>query len=1130
LRHVSDAGCFFSDGETEVLHLIDISGNPGHHGTPGKSYRAPPRIAGGHGRPGGNASPSLRGQNADKLDLKIGHLGDAANRVLTLTGQIQTALERRDIPTESIEIKPDGYLFVLATGGRGGNGGRGGDGQPGAKGKRGRNATRYRRGGDGGDGGNGGRAGDAGDGADGGTGGMICIHLEQHELGLLMLVKGNHLGGAIGFAGNLGMPGAGGAGGAGGSSYRWTETESYRDSNGNHRTRTRSRSTPGGHRGHQGRSGMPSSYRPKDGQQGSAGRLQIMVSDASGNQTQYPSPYDLELVTFDVAREYSILEPDSLISIDQLVVRNRGGMPLPENYPIRIFLETDRWLLCQGDALQLQQALPPGETHTFTDAGLAVRLADHVVDQPRNRPFRLEHLVSPQAWMEGGIGRPFRQFENGESLEIRFPVELTAVTALKSLAPGESTRLIWAVTNISEETFDQHHLVRAVKSSVRWMDGDMNIEHVIFFDPEGQECNLQQSIFQHPIANLPPGGQCIIEVRVGIRSGADVTPYEDFTLAIDLHLQRPGSSQQQAEYRSIDCRKAQVRVSERYRRDSDARFLLIANQKTTVNDIEKWTQLADYFGSGIDIWDISYYGFLDLVRAVDRDETLMEQWRGMTIIIPNNYYSTPTGKTSAFDQLCKTQFLHAAADFDISFYIVGDANTGSPEQLATALIPVQHAAQKRTFDSRSQFFKEVERWNQYIARSQDVVGGTASDIRDFADLAMGSRHEVTIKQRTLLFQPSAAALIKKAKRLAAKLTRDDPLHRWIAIYRQDTGDTDTSWGFLRSRQLGTVELRRTLDATKGSVVLYQVESIDAIERDFIDSQANKHGIFLALKFEDKVDRFIRLVSERTFPRYSEKYVDRPLSDQEVAKIGGELVDSILTDVFNEQHSARHARIWGRSGVSALLPKLNYLAERAMNYGITYQQMHDNEVGLNLLYELLASIWALAEKAGSGWDSVWLPTSYFKRGRAVSTHMRDRIDSILTSMFGQELSRWQKMTRSDGDYDALGNSRKKAPQGIERHLANQRMADLISKRRRGREFNRYVRAQQQAGLTYDPEVLQPESRVLSGKEFDQRLATEREAAQQRGATEKAVLAQRSDLLVALPQPQPNSLYQQPHRTN
>ena len=104
---------------------------------------------------------------------------------------------------------------------------------------------------------------------------------------------------------------------------------------------------------------------------------------------------------------------------------------------------------------------------------------------------------------------------------------------------------------------------------------------------------------------------------------------------------------------------------------------------------------------------------------------------------------------------------------------------------------------------------------------------------------MGSRHELTIRKRTLLFQPSAAALIKKANRLAAKLTRYDPLHRWIAIHRQDTGDTDTSWGFLRNRQLGTVELRRTLDATKGSVVLHQVQSIDAINRDFIDSQANK---------------------------------------------------------------------------------------------------------------------------------------------------------------------------------------------------------------------------------------------------------------------------------------------------
>ena len=132
--------------------------------------------------------------------------------------------------------------------------------------------------------------------------------------------------------------------------------------------------------------------------------------------------------------------------------------------------------------------------------------------------------------------------------------------------------------------------------------------------------------------------------------------------------------------------------------------------------------------------------------------------------------------------------------------------------------------------------------------------------------------------------------------------------------------------------MGTLEVRRTLDSTKGSAVLYEVDGIDAIDRGFITSKANKHGIFLALKFEDKVDRFIRLVSERTFPRFSEEYIDRPLTDDEVKEIGNELVDSILVDIFNEQKVARESKTWGRSGVRALTPKLNYLAERALNYG------------------------------------------------------------------------------------------------------------------------------------------------------------------------------------------------------
>ena len=518
-----------------------------------------------------------------------------------------------------------------------------------------------------------------------------------------------------------------------------------------------------------------------------------------------------------------------------------------------------------------------------------------------------------------------------------------------------------------------------------------------------------------------------------------------------------------------------------------------------------------------DLLNLDPAGIQTLIRAVDKDKSLMEQWRGMTIIIPNNYYRTPEGKTVAFTQLSKSQFLRAAADFDINFYVVGDSRTGGAARLAQSLIPVDDVKSPSGLKTQKEFLREVARWNKYIDRSKDVVGGATSNVRDFADISLGSVHEFDIRKRTFLFQPKPQWLESEARDLAKKLRRDDPLHRWVIVHRYDTGNSDTTWGFFKKRQVGTLEVRRTLDSTKGSVVLYEVDSIDAIDRDFITSKTNKHGIFLSLKFEDKVDRFIRLVSERTFPRYAENYVDRPLTDEEIREIGTELVDSILVDIFNEQKAAREAKTWGRSGVRALTPKLNYLAERALNYGVTYSQMQENDVNLGLLYDLLANILYMAEKSKSGWDAAWLPTSFFKRSRAVSNHMVDRVNSIVKSIFGREPSWWEKMTRPDDDYDPFGNARKKDPKGIERRLADERINACVQQlHRENPSIEKYATAQDHPGLTYDPELLPLETRVMSGEVYDRLVAEEVRATRHRYETERAVQAKRSDLLVPLVQ--------------
>ena len=1097
----------------ELLGSMDVHGLDGQRGRDGRNIRDIPRSPGTRGFPGGDATPASPGQDAGSVQCRLQF--DGQSNQFRIEANITQADGKSGASQQSFPIGQTGYLFFDAHGGRGGDGGQGGHGGPGSRGDRGRNATRYSSGANGGPGGDGGDAGEPSDGNHGGKGGEVQLIVDRSETGLLMLVKGNLAQGSIGFAGEPGHGGMGGAGGAGGRSYHWTETRSYRDSQGNSRTRVIMRSNPGGIDGRRGRDGRPSRYRAADASPGQAGELKILVREPNGTLTSYRSPYDLELVTFDVVGEYGILEPDSLVSIDRLVLRNRGGMPTPENFTVKVFLPSDDWIQREGIDMTLNRSIPPGETHTFEDHALRLRLADYCVDRPRKRAFRLRHPLCPQARLESGINRPFRSFENSEDIFVRFPVELTAITCLNSLAPGESTRVIWGLTNTSEQTFDQKYLYRAVRSQLRHLGGDLTQEIVVFFDTEDQEHDLGATEFEKRIGELSPGQRIVIETRIGVRDVPEAIPYQGFVVGVDLDLQRPKSSERSDQFRRVDYRKTFIRVSEKYRRDPGARFLLVANQKTTTRDIEKWTQLADYFGSDLDVWDVSYYGFLDLVRAVDQDKSLLQQWEDMTLIIPNNYYNTPHGPTVAFSQLAKGQFLRAAADYNINFYIVGDSRTGGAEMLATSLIPVDDGKSPSQLKTQKEFLRAVIKWNNYVARSQQVVGGVTSNSQEIADATLGDFHEFDIRKRTFLFQPTSQWLEAEAKRLQRKLSKDDPLHRWVVVHRYDTRETDTSWGFFRKREVGKFEVYRTLDSTKGSAVLFEVDGIDAIDRDFITSKANKHGIFLALKFEDKVDRFIRLVGERTFPRYSEQYIERPMTDEEVREIGRELVDSILTDLYNEQKTARTCRTWGRGGIRSIMPKLNYLAERSLNYGVTYKQMLENEVSLNLLYELLANLYYMAEQSRTLWDLAVFPTAFFKRSRAVSNYMVDRADRITTNIFGRAPSWWDRITSSGDDYDPFGTAKKQAPQGIARQTANQRVADhkqtLLEEKP---SIKKYETAQAHPGLTYDPELLSEAVRVMPGWKYDELVQAERQATRQRYETEQAVQSKRSDLLVPL----------------
>ena len=171
----------------------------------------------------------------------------------------------------------------------------------------------------------------------------------------------------------------------------------------------------------------------------------------------------------------------------------------------------------------------------------------------------------------------------------------------------------------------------------------------------------------------------------------------------------------------------------------------------------------------------------------------------MTIIIPNNYYQTPNGKTVAFEQLAKSQLLMLAADYDINFYVVGDSRMGGEAMLAASLIPIDQGGSPSRLKSQRDFLREVKRWNKFVAKSQDVVGGATGDAREFADISLGAVHEFDIDKRTWFFQPSPEWLAAQAESLSAATCRTTIRFTAGSLSIDTTPKTlDTSWIFLNA--------------------------------------------------------------------------------------------------------------------------------------------------------------------------------------------------------------------------------------------------------------------------------------------------------------------------------------------
>lgn len=1013
----------------------DLSGRNGRHGRHGSDASNNGGYYGERGRDGGHAGPAEAGVHGGRGRFRLSDpkgTGLQKRDVVRIDADLQIPERGRDARIDMLKVQPGSEIDVDAHGGDGGDGGNGGRGGRGARGRRGDDATRWSWGEDGGRGGTGGNGGDPTDGESPGDGGNVTFEVNRHDTDLMALVKRNLKAGTPGKHGRHGEGGRGGEGGPGGSSYSWTETrtETYTDSQGNTKTRTRyvHKSNPGGSRGPSGSRGRDSTARVRDGSPGKDGIFEILVLDDAGNPVgRYDEIYDVEFLGFTLESRNSdnIFEPGEEMTVSNIRVRNRPGkgrLPTPEKQNIVIYFESRGYLGASRSKLTIPKSLAPGEEFEFeTDLKLRIRdLADAEIPA-HGEAWTARQSVSPEAELTS-VRQKFEGFESGASIEIRFPIEVTAIHGAHSMGRGESKRIFWKVKNVSGRTFGTaSEIRRAIDVQLKRSGGEVSADQIPFTDANGNQVNLDEG-FLKAIESLGPGESAMIEGKVEL--GDEAPLYSDAQLMLDLNLGRINDG---GNTRRIQSRAFTVRVAQTYRKTHNSDILLITNTNSRRDEVEAWKRLAENLGMKADVWDLSLNGFMDLSEKASIRNNLLKDFEGKTVVMLNNGFETAAGADAASESvraetfLAKGQFLKAAAAYAVNFLMVGNTRADEDSLLHSLLMPtseVDGQGKDTEFSSPGVYIREV------LARAE----------RD-AKLDQYRRHDdyteradaVEVKKSKWWWQkPEAEELDAVAKETLTRIDQHFPTRRHIATPRFDPRYTERRpwyWlGLKKEWSLGIVEFRRTLDATlnkeTGTAVGVDVRDGRMHGPEFVNSREAYLGFFLSLNMEQKLKAFNAL-----FGRASRRSTMTP----EQRRLAGEaLVDAVLADIANEQAALR--RDWlgwrlSRRQIRAKLRSLRYLTEE---HAFGFRNLEAGTEEGDLVIRLAAGIDFLAksQRLVRDYFLMFLPP-FTRRNARVSGITRGYLKTFVKRMFPN---------REYDETDYLGSAWAAVKARVEEHKA------------------------------------------------------------------------------------------------
>lgn len=990
--------------------VYDVSGPDGRDDRDGTSHNGQAGTA-QDGRNGGDAEVLRdstgrllkKGYDAGDLNLTLSVVeGDALK--VKVDGQSRAPeVTSQNVVRDMIPLDSSLALRFRAKGGAGGRGGNGGRGEDGGKGTRGSHATRYSSGGSGGTGGDGGDEGDSTDGGEAGAGGKIVLRVGIRDNDLAMLFDEVNVEGNRGGRKGVGQgAGSGGPGGDGGSPYSWTEeesytdTESYTDSDGNMQTRTvtKSRTTyhsnPGGSDGSSGSSGRRSSKQVRDGRDSQPGKFTYEIVDEDGKVRQYDGAYDLTLLpNFELVGSHNnngFFEPGETIAIKNITVVNSGQAPTPKYQKIKLFMSTSKgWITSDNVELTLPNVLNPGDQHTFSTEHITFHLKEK--ERKAKGMLREDDVVAPQSRVTR-VEREFRRFNDhsARKIDVQYPVRITPLDSLLTLAPGEVAKVLFKVKNISEQTIGKMSGVdaRRAHTILRRTGGDVQDDSFVLVEAQNTDASEPEKGLLRALEGLKPGEERIISTLVGFKSNARA--YTEAVIQPELFLESilDPSAVKLAQFEPFT-----LRVADKFEYSKDADVLLVANHTLDEKTLEALRVSTSLKQIKMDIWDFSYYGFFSFSHKLSDYETLFDAYRGKTIVILGNDVETAAGKTRVAKLLPPDAIIEAARRFGIKVVVL-DTSGQSEKNLQDMTEPGSPNPEDVPLDQ----LREYANVNAFLKDATTSIKEVQED-QGNSESYLGLHQMKLVKRKFLWGTPDSSPLVKTGNRALQRLQRSMPEGQFYVDYRfKPVRAGRALWLFARW-DYGDLSFRRSVDVTKTSVVVVPVSERNMNNPSFILSEEFQTAFNMGLNFATKL-RILNSILLGDFTRGQQK-VDlpddlknlRPPEPMAYAKL---LVNSLLLDMVHEQIAIRPSYFSSKVKKAELWDKLDLL-KKLMHHDYTQFKLDPKSDEGRVLVDMLVNLGLFSKLSLSYWDRM-VPT----KNRDVTNATMQMMERMISTVF------------------------------------------------------------------------------------------------------------------------------------